>query len=43
MRLIEMQVIGAMRPPDGSNKSLSGKVITKVLYVLMWNCQMTSF
>jgi hypothetical protein len=24
MKLIEMQVIGAMRPPDGSSKSLSG-------------------
>ena len=25
MKLIEMQVIGAMRPPDGSSKALSGK------------------
>jgi len=25
MKLIEMQVIGAMRPPDGSSKTLSGK------------------
>ena len=24
MKLIEMQVIGAMRPPDGSSKALSG-------------------
>ena len=27
MRLIEMQVIGAMRPPDGSSKAMSGRFI----------------
>ena len=27
MKLIEMQVIGAMRPPDGSSKAMSGRFI----------------